>query len=169
MTKIWYLLKCPEGIETECIERCSDFVMPEELREVICFQYQRMIRYAGMWHLEKRVLLPGCIFLSGSKTMTLKKSFAGDGNAERKRKISVSLSPCEIPYAKELCEESSVIGISQGVIWNGKPVVMSGPLKGRESLIRKIDRHKRTAVIEIPFSEDRRRVTVGLEIYEKQM
>ena len=59
--------------------------------------------------------------------------------------------------------------MSKGVIKDGKPVVTSGPLKGRESLIRRIDRHKRTAEIEIPFVEDDMRVIVGLEIYEKQM
>lgn len=57
--------------------------------------------------------------------------------------------------------------MSKGVIRNGRPVITSGPLKGREGLIRKIDRHKRIADIEIPLAGERRQVTVGLEIYEK--
>ena len=70
---------------------------------------------------------------------------------------------------KELCRNGILIEISRGVIRNGAPVITSGPLKGRERLIRRIDRHKRTAEIEIPFAGDKRRVTVGLEIYEKDM
>ena len=45
--------------------------------------------------------------------------------------------------------------------------VRSGPLKGQEDIIRKIDRHKRTAQIEISFGDQKIQVTVGLEIYEK--
>ena len=77
--------------------------------------------------------------------------------------------PCDPPYIKELCQEGNLIGMSKGVIRDGKMVVTSGPLKGREGLIRRIDRHKRTAEIEIPFADGDTRVTVGLEIYEKQM
>lgn len=169
MTKIWYLLKCPKGIETEFAKKCSKMVMFEEINEVVFFQYERMMRYAGRWHLEKRALLPGCIFLSGLKRMDLKERRKDDENTESNRKVPVSLFPCGIPYVRELCQEGDVIGMSQGIIREGKPLVMSGPLKGRENLIRKIDRHKRVAVIEIPFGEDIRRVTIGLEIYGKQM
>ena len=73
----------------------------------------------------------------------------------------------EVPYVKSMCGEGSVIGISKGIIRGGKPVITSGPLKGREGLIQKIDRHKRTADIEIPLAGNQKQVTVGLEIYEK--
>ena len=64
--------------------------------------------------------------------------------------------------------EGNLIGISKGIIKDGKSIITSGPLKGRECLIRRIDRHKRTAEIEIPLVDKSTRVTVGLEIYEKQ-
>ena len=70
---------------------------------------------------------------------------------------------------KTMCQEGNLIGMSKGIIREGKTVITSGPLKGREYLIRRIDRHKRTAEIEVPFAGENTRVTVGLEIYEKQM
>jgi len=164
MKAIWYLLRCPEGSETDYTEKCPKLVRSDSLKEIVCFRYQRMMRYGGKWHLENRTLLPGCIFLFGTKAMELKK-----GCKEDEEKFSVSLIPCEVPYMKEMCQEGGLIGISKGIIKNGSPIVTSGPLKGREELIRKIDRHKRTAKIEIPFGRDKKRVTVGLEIYEKQM
>ena len=158
MSTIWYALKCPEGREKYYTEMYLNLTSSDGLYEVICFEYQCMMRYGGSWHLERRKLLPGWIFLSGTKAIESKR----DGDI-------ISPVPYETSCLRELCQEEHLIGMSKGVIKDGKPVVTSGPLKGRESLIRRIDRHKRTAEIEIPFVEDDMRVIVGLEIYEKQM
>ena len=155
MRKIWYLLRCTRESEADYRQRCCDLMAAEELQEVHCFQYQRMMRCKGEWHLERRTLLPGYIFLSGSRELALK----GRGD--------MSLSPCEPPFLKELCGDGSLIDMSRGIIKDKIPTVTSGPLRGREQLIRKIDRHKRTAEIEIPIDGKKQRVTVGLEIYQK--
>ena len=131
-----------------------------ELNKVVCFQYQRMMRYGGKWHLENRMLIPGHIFLSGSELLS-------QNNMGGHKENIVSLILCERPYLNELCQEGNIVGISRGIIQNGRPVVTSGPLKKREAMIRRIDRHKRTAKIEIPFVGGRKQVTVGLEIYDK--
>ena len=161
MKKIWYLLKCPKGDETDYVQKCLKLVDSEE---IVCFQYQRMMRYGGGWHLENRMVLPGHVFLTGSNVMALERNWQGDGEMKR----TISLTPCETPYLKDLCQDGILIEISRGVIKNGVPIVISGPLKGRERLIRRIDRHKRTAEIEIPFNGAKKQVTVGLEIYEKE-
>lgn len=158
MKTIWYLLKCPEGRETDYVEECERLTETENLQEVVYFQYQRMLRYGGTWHLENRTLLPGCIFLSGSKMTRIKEY------------LNSSLIPCRISQLKSLCSNKNLIGMSTGIIKDGVPVVTNGPLKGREHMIRKINRHKRTAEIVVPsFMKEDARITVGLEIYEKQM
>lgn len=157
MRKIWYLLRCPKESEDDYRQRCRELVAAEALQEMLCFQYQRLMRYRGEWHLERRPLLPGHIFLSGARKPALKET------------KDLSLSPCEPSFLKELCKEDSLIDLSRGVIKDGILTITSGPLKGRERLIRRIDRHKRTAEIEIPIDGKRWQVTVGLEIYEKSM
>ena len=131
-----------------------------------------MMRYGGSWHLERRPLLPGYVFLSGDLAVPEDELLPGDmflpeayvaGPEGRK----TSMIPCEPPYMKMLCQKDNLVAISKGVIKNGRPMVTSGPLKGREELIRRIDRHKRTAEIEIPLGAGKTQVTVGLEIYEK--
>jgi len=164
MKEIWYLLKCPKENEEDYRDKCHEFVDAGELREVICFQYQRLMRYAGEWHVESRPLLPGYIFLSGSGAVALKRKQGHGVGMERE----ISLSPCAPPLMKELCQDGSLIGMSRGIIKNGTPIVTSGPLRGREGLIRRIDRHRRTAEIGIPITGQEERVTVGLEIYQKQ-
>lgn len=146
------------------MDECTEIMDPEKMEEMLCFQYQRMMRYGGKWHLEKRMALPGCIFVSAT---AMPKRRKWQGGFKRMGKVSVT--PCEFPYLKELCDNGSLIEISRGVIKNGTAVVTSGPLKGRESLIRKIDRHKRTAEIEIPFGSGQKQITVGLEIYKKEI
>ncbi len=146
------------------MNRCPEFVDSGEMEEILCFQYQRMMRYGGTWHLEKRMAVPGYVFIAG--TDVLVKS---NRQMSFKRSSEVFMIPCEAPYLKELCEHGSLIGISRGIIRNGTAVVTSGPLTGRETLIRRIDRHKRIAEIEIPFAGGQRQITVGLEIYEKEM
>lgn len=148
------MLKCKEGNEADCAKIYEKYAKQNGIREVVCFEYQRMLRYGGKWHLEKRPLLPGWIFLSGTKAMRLWKR-------------DTILIPCEAPWVKTLCQEGALIGMSRGIIQEGKTVITSGPLKGQEDLIRRIDRHKRTAQIDISFAGHTMQVTVGLEIYEK--
>lgn len=150
------------------MEKCPELVDSESLDEIVCFRYQRMMRYRGMWHLEKRTVLPGHIFLSGTKVSAMEKRKPNSRGTEKEKYRKIFLEPCEIPYLKEMCQEKDMVCMSKGIIRDGKVIVTSGPLKEREDLIRKIDRHKRTADIEIPFAGERKRVTVGLEIYEKQ-
>lgn len=164
MRKIWYLLKCPKEDEVDYVSKYQESV--NGLQEILRFQYQCMMRYGGRWHLEKRAILPGYIFLSGNEELILRWQAEGM-RGEKKRKTS--LKPCEAPYLKILCQEGNLVGMSKGIIKNGEPIVISGPLWRKEQLIRKIDRHKRTAEIGIPLEGQEQRVTVGLEIYEKQM
>ena len=163
MRTIWYLLRCPVGNEWDFVRKFRELAEPGQLEEVIRFEYQRLMRYRGGWHVERRTLLPGCVFLSVAKLDVPKDPWREKDRAEG----TFSLIPCEIPYVKGMCREENVVGMSKGVIRNGRPVITSGPLKGREGLIREIDRHKRIADIEIPLAGERRQVTVGLEIYEK--
>lgn len=165
MSEIWYLLKCPEGAEADYIEKYQELAGESGLQEIVSFQYQRMLRYGGSWHLERRTLLPGHIFLSGAEKMIVGRW----GRKGKKREKDMLLLPCKVPFLKMLCSEDGLIDISRGIIRNGVPVVTEGPLKGREQLIRKIDRHKRTAEILVPLDSKTVEVTVGLEIYQKEM
>jgi len=56
---------------------------------------------------------------------------------------------------------------SSGIIVGDRVIIKSGPLKGWENKVRKIDRHKRIVWIEMDFMGDNRLVSVALEIVEK--
>jgi len=65
------------------------------------------------------------------------------------------------------CDKGYIVGESLGFIEGDRIFVTSGPLQGRESVIKWIDRHKRRAEIELELMGDARRVSVSLEIIEK--
>jgi len=64
---------------------------------------------------------------------------------------------------KDFCIESSVGFIEGDRVWG-----TSGPLKGLESNIKRINRHKREAVIEMDMMGAKREVTVMLEVVSKE-
>ena len=58
--------------------------------------------------------------------------------------------------------------MSEGYIEGDKVRVTAGPLCGLEGLIKKIDRHKRTACLEFDMFGQTVSTSVGLEITEKR-
>lgn len=65
------------------------------------------------------------------------------------------------------CDDNFIAEESKGIILNDNIIINSGPLKGRESIIKKIDRHKRRAEIELMWFGDLKQVSVALEIVSK--
>ena len=57
--------------------------------------------------------------------------------------------------------------MSVGVIEKDKVKIQEGPLVGMEGLIKKIDRHKRQAVLEMEMFGRKVEMKVGVEIVEK--
>ena len=60
-----------------------------------------------------------------------------------------------------------MVPVSVGIIENSVTKILSGPLKGKEGLIRKIDRHKRKAWLEVEMFGRKQEIQVGLEIVAK--
>ena len=85
----------------------------------------------------------------------------------RKNINYMKLTDNEKRFLLGFCNDEYVSEESKGFIIGDKIIVTSGPLVGRESFIRKIDRHKRRAEIEAPFLGDIRRISVALEIISK--
>lgn len=134
---------------------------------VFVLTFDRMRRYEGAWHTERKPLFPECLFLEGSDKEEVEEKLRGCQNRMQEQKIEPeSLSEEEQIFLQSLCGDGYHIGMSKGYIRNGETCVTEGPLRGKEGLIRKIDRHKRLAMIEIPGGA-KRRMTAGLEIVSK--
>ena len=85
----------------------------------------------------------------------------------RDKKEIFSLPEDEVVFLQSFGEEDQIVDLSVGCIEGDQIIVENGPLKGKEGLIRRIDRHKRIAEIEIEFLGEKRKAKVGLEIVRK--
>lgn len=79
----------------------------------------------------------------------------------------MKLSNYEKKFLLGFLNKEFVTESSKGFIVGDKVFVTSGPLQGRESVIKKINRHKRRAEIELMCLGDIRRISVALEIVSK--
>ena len=142
--------------EQEVLQACWQHLSREALQDAFVFTYDRMRRYEGAWHLERQKMFPGYIFLESENLERLvqemegipsmKKVLAGSSNL-------TSLEEQEESFLQKLCGEDHHFGMSRGYIRDGCTFVSEGPLQGQEKLIRKIDRHKRIAKVQIPEAE----------------
>lgn len=80
---------------------------------------------------------------------------------------SMNLSLSEKEFLMKLCDDQFIVKKSTGLIIGDRIIVREGPLVGFESSIKKVDRHKRRAEIEIPFMGGLRRISLSLEIVSK--
>ena len=80
----------------------------------------------------------------------------------------VPLSQEEIDLLLRMGSDSQLVEMSSGIIENDRVQVLSGPLKGMEGSIRKIDRHKRMAYLEVEMFGRTVEMKVGLEIVSKK-
>jgi len=72
------------------------------------------------------------------------------------------VNPAEIYTVLQLANAEGEIGLSEAVIEHGQIMVLNGPLKGQEGLIKKVDRHKRRAKVLFWFSGREYVVELGL-------
>ena len=82
--------------------------------------------------------------------------------------VPVALSKEEETWLKRITNEDHVAEISIGIIEGDELIVNSGPLVGLEGTVKKINRHKRQAVVEVEMFHRKMEMTLGLEVVEKK-
>ena len=66
-----------------------------------------------------------------------------------------------------MLDEQDCIRCSIGYLVDGQLMVWQGPLKHAVERVRKIDRHKRLAEVEVRLFEESRQMKLGLEVKAK--
>ena len=74
----------------------------------------------------------------------------------------------EEDYLRSLQDEAHVVRYSEGYLEGDRLVVTEGALAGYEGKIKKILRHKRLVVLEVPLLGRTVEVTLGLGVVEKR-
>lgn len=166
----WYAVQVRTGKEQDTADLCRKIVDDDILWEAFIPRYERMKRYQREWHKEQLPMFPGYIFLVTERVeelfYRLKKvpeltKILGDGRE------FIPIKDEEKALLQQMGNEEHVTEMSVGYIAGERVVILSGPMMGMEGKIKKIDRHKRMAVLEVGMFGRWVDVKVGVEIVEK--
>jgi transcriptional antiterminator NusG len=167
---MWYAVQVRTGEEEKTKLICERMISNDVLEECFIPYYERKIKYMGKWHITNEILFSGYIFMVSDHindlVLNVKKipkliNILGDGNE------IIPLYDREIEFLMRFGKEDHLIKMSYGYIENDKIVITDGPMKDYEGTVKRIDRHKRKAVIEIEFFGRVMDVSVGVEIVRK--
>ena len=127
---------------------------------------QLPLKVRGEWLYTDSILFPGYVMLATRDLPGLQRDLRI--LTEYNRLLStdhgvVPLSNEELRVVEAVAGPEHYLAVSQGVIRGDALVVTGGPLKGKEPLIQRIDRHKRCAYLTAGVL-GRARVRVGLEV-----
>lgn len=168
---MWYVIQVRTGTEEEIQRQCETIIDKSILEKSFIPKYEQERKYQGEWHTELKVLFPGYVFLVSKEKEKLffeLKRIMGLTKLLGTGETIVPLTDEEVNFLLRLGDEEQIVGMSEGIIENERVVVTSGPLKGNEGLIRKIDRHKRKAWLEIEVFGRTVEMQVGLEVVGKR-
>ena len=167
---MWYVIQVRTGAEESIQIQCQKNISEDTLEKCFIPYYEEQKRIRGIWTTQKKVLFPGYVFLVTEKLVLLYedlKKVIGMTRLLGTDEDIVALRNEEVEFLEKFGGEEQVVAMSEGIIENSMVRITSGPLEGQEGYIRKIDRHKRKAYLEVPMFGRMQRVQGGLEIVEK--
>ena len=165
---VWCVLQVAPGHEDALAARVAR-VARAALDDCFVLRRQALRRRGGAWHLCDEVMFPGYIFLvtddpAGlAEGLGLLTSFAHLLNCDG---APATLDEREVAFVRDFGGPHHTVALSRGSIVGGLLTVEEGPLKGREHLVTKVDRHKRMAWLHGGML-GAGSVRVGLEVVSK--
>ncbi|WP_226001902.1 antiterminator LoaP [Paenibacillus sp. BJ-4] len=170
----WYVFFVRTGREERVKQLFNEWLDSEVYKPFIPLQ-ERLFKVAGTVKKELAPLFPSYVFIESNLPDL---QFVTNANSVictssdiirllRYSKLEASMRDSERQMLESLCNDSYCIESSTGIIEGDNIRIIDGPLKGRSSIVKKIDRHKRQAVIQLEFMGDTRLVNVALEIISK--
>ena len=159
------------GKEAHAIKLIESLVPPQRYKEVFSPKFQRKMKLGGEWCVVEAPLVPGYLFISTDDVLKLRDALFHVPALTKLLKMGseiVPLGPDEIAWIERLTIPGQrTVEFSEGYIVGDQVIITSGPLRGYESMIVKIDRHKRFAYLKFNIMGRVKQVKVGLEIVSK--
>ncbi|MCD8103712.1 MAG: antiterminator LoaP [Lachnospiraceae bacterium] len=164
---MWYVMQVQTGSEEKIRIQCSTLLSPQVLLQCFIPYYEEQRKLHGEWNLQKKVLFPGYIFMISDQLDELRiglhkvpgmTKLIGTGDE------IIPLTDEEVLFLEGFCGDKQIAEISHGVLEGSQVRILSGPLTGKEALIKKIDYHKRRAYLEIQMFGRIQKIRLGLEV-----
>lgn len=169
---MWYAVQVETGREETVREYFHRLVDRSVYNEIFVIRFNRMKKFYGKWHKESSVMFPGYIFIDTDTPEPayeeLKKVPVFTSLLGRDKQYFVPIERSKEELFRSMLDDNHEIAISTGLIEGDKVIITDGPLAGKEAMIKKINRHKRIAILNVTMFGESVGVTVGLEIVEKR-
>lgn len=167
--KQWYALFVQSGQE----ERVKN-ILSHKLAGDLCYSVPKRClreRRLGKWREVKRTLFPGYVLIHCEMTEELYYQMKGtEGLVKllRDEEAPISIPDEELSFLSDLLDDGvDEIGFSTLYREGDQVVVTEGPLKGMEGHIKKINKRKGRAQVQMTFMGEPRIIELGVEIMSK--
>lgn len=168
----YYVMQVMVGREEATADLCRFLIKDKTVLEN-CFipKYIKKRKVKGVWTNDKSIIFKGYVFLISDNIAELYNALKQVPDMTKvigkKKEEIYPLLDSEVVSLSRFVDEQYTLGLSRGYIEGGIIHITEGPLKGHEAYIKKIDRHKRDAIVQVPFLGELRQIKVGLEIIHK--
>lgn len=171
----WYVIHVSTGSEYKMRELIVQQLEKTDLPYEDCFvptiEYVQKVN--ERYITKEKPMFPGYLFLISEEAYikdiaSCLKRVVGFTKILGEQQSFIPLYPQEVDFLLGFSDSRHNVGMSSGFIENDRITVTHGPLIGKEGLIKKINRHKRIAEIELFFMGRSTRVQVPLEIVTKK-
>lgn len=167
---MWYVIQVRPGQEKATLELVERFVDGKTLKEAFIPRRETMRHRAGEWENVDEILFPGYLFVVTSSPEELFAQLAHVPAFTRLLGSDAAFVPLmqnEVALIQAFADNDHIVEMSEGVIEGDEIRVLRGPLRDHDALIKKIDRHKRAAYVEMHMLGRPIMVKLGLEIVRK--
>ena len=160
--------QCATGKESKMCELIERVAPEDAVSECFCPRYATQIKRAGEWIDVQKTLLPGYVVVATGRVGALKRCLREVPEYARVLGMGESLVPLasdERALIEAFTHEGDrCVPMSTGVMEGDRVTVVSGPLKGREALIKSVNRHRSIAYVELQICGRTVTTKVGLGI-----
>lgn len=167
---MWCALWTPSGDAEKLEEMCISNLESDAYDEIFIPKYELKKRYTGSWHLETKDLFNGYVFIvtkDAEKLCGDLKKMPRFNKILRNGNELIQLSDGETEFLENFLRNERTVKMSEGYIIGNKMTATKGPMMNFKGPIKKIDRHKRLATIEVFLFGRDMKINVGLEIVYK--
>ena len=148
---MWYVIQTMSGQEEACMELCRKR-LGEGNCELFVPRYIAKRHYQKGWHDKELVLFPGYFFADTGEIGKIVETVRGIPQFSRVLKSAGEVAPVtreEQAFLEDLMDEDHVVRHSEGFLVGDQVYIMDGPLRNWRGRIRKVDRHRRIAYLDV--------------------
>lgn len=170
MLSNWYVIHVSSKSECGLCSKINKTVPDNLYKQCFVPQAEYIFKNNGEHEKRTRPLFPGYIFVISDSIESFYEALKKINGYKRILKDDNKFTPIsqkEANIIAGITDDDYIIGSSEGYIENSNIIITDGPLKWLKGTIKKIDRHKRTAIVEMTFMGQIQEVQMSLNIISK--